>query len=715
MLAGIAVVLLFALHGAVFLSLRTLGDLRARSMRTAARLAPIAAVVGAGFLVWTLVVASDRNDKSVFPGILPVAVAAVAVVAAIFLTRSRSEKPAFLATGLAIVAVVVTLFVSLYPRVMVSQPDFANSLTVSNASSQHYTLTVMTVAAAILLPVVLLYQAWTYHVFRARIGGEDVGTPGRPRRADAGRPLAMRALDPRLLGRARAVRRLLVADAALGLFAALLVLAQAVLIARVAARGFGGASLGEVAAPLALLVAVVAARGAAAWGFEVVGRRAAADVLSRLRLDLVARRLRDDPASLDGADSAEVATAAVSGVDALEASFARLLPQLVLAVIVPVAVIVLVAWLDPLSAGLMLLTLPLVPVFMWLVGRHTERRTQERWEALALLSTHFLDVVRGLPTLRAFNRAEAQADEVERVSDRYRRATMGTLRVAFLSGAVLELAATVGVALVAVTVGVRLVNGGLGLETALTVLVLAPELYAPLRSLAAQYHASADGHAVAGRILDLLEAPVAVRSGTLCHRGRGTRRSGSRRSRSPTRRGRSPSSRGRPRARPRARRSRSSARAGWGSRRSPRSSCGWPSRLRAGSRPAASIWRRAMRRPGARGSPGCRSGRRSSAAPWPMRSGSAIPTPPARGSRRPRASPAPTRSCASCRTATRRWSVTAVARSPRARRAGSRSRAHSSATPTCSCSTSRPRISIPPRPRPSARRSRASPRGGRCS
>jgi ATP-binding cassette subfamily C protein CydD/ATP-binding cassette subfamily C protein CydCD len=324
----------------------------------------------------------------------------------------------------------------------------------------------------------------------------------------------VRALDPRLVRRARAVRTLLAADAALGLLAALLVLVQAVLIARIAARGFGGASLADVAVPLLLLVGVVAARGAAAWGFEVAGRRAAAAVLSRLRLDLVARRLRDDPASLDGAESAEVATAAVSGVDALEASFARLLPQLVLAVVVPAAVIVLVAALDPLSAGLMLLTLPLVPVFMWLVGRHTERRTQERWQALALLSTHFLDVVRGLPTLRAFNRAEVQADEVARVSDRYRRATMGTLRVAFLSGAVLELAATVGVALVAVTVGVRLVDGGLGLETALTVLVLAPELYAPLRSLAAQYHASADGHAVAGRILDLLEAPPAVRAGT---------------------------------------------------------------------------------------------------------------------------------------------------------------------------------------------------------
>ena len=112
----------------------------------------------------------------------------------------------------------------------------------------------------------------------------------------------------------------------------------------------------------------------------------------------------------------------------------------------------------------MLLTLPLVPVFMWLVGRYTERRARERWQALALLSTHFLDVVRGLPTLRAFNRGEAQTEQIEQVSDRYRRTTMGTLRVAFLSGAVLELAATLGIALVAVTVGVRLVEGGIGFE-----------------------------------------------------------------------------------------------------------------------------------------------------------------------------------------------------------------------------------------------------------
>jgi ATP-binding cassette, subfamily C, bacterial CydD len=312
-------------------------------------------------------------------------------------------------------------------------------------------------------------------------------------------------LDPRLVRRADGVRTLLVLDALLGVVASLLVLAQAILIATVAARAFGGDSLGEVTTPLALLVAATAGRAAAAWGFEVAGRRAANDVLADLRLDVVERRLRDRPAALDGAESADVATAAVSGVDALETTFARSLPQAVLAVAVPIAVLVFVAWIDPISAAVMLLTLPLVPVFMWLIGRYTQQRARERWQALALLSTHFLDVVRGLPTLRAFNRGEAQTERIRSVSEEYRRTTMGTLRVAFLSGSVLELAATVGIALVAVTVGVRLVEGGLGFEAGLTVLVLAPELYLPLRNLAAQFHASADGLAVAGRLLDLVD------------------------------------------------------------------------------------------------------------------------------------------------------------------------------------------------------------------
>ena len=320
----------------------------------------------------------------------------------------------------------------------------------------------------------------------------------------------MRALDPRLVRRARAVRVLLGVDVVLGVATALLVLIQATLLAHIVAQAFYGAALGAVGTELALLALAFAARGLLAWGFEVAGTRAATDVLSDLRLELAARRLRTQPAALDGVEAAEIAAAGVQGVDGLEAYFGRYLPQLVLACVVPLAVLAWVGAVDLTSALVMLLTLPLVPVFMWLIGRYTEERTRERWLALRLLSTHFLDVVRGLPTLRLLNRSREQAEKLDQVGERYRRATMGTLRVSFLSGSVLELAATLGVALVAVTVGVRLVGGDLGLQAGLTVLVLAPELYLPLRQLGAQFHASADGLAVAERILTLLDAPPEV-------------------------------------------------------------------------------------------------------------------------------------------------------------------------------------------------------------
>jgi ATP-binding cassette, subfamily C, bacterial CydD len=323
-------------------------------------------------------------------------------------------------------------------------------------------------------------------------------------------------VDQRLLRRARPVRRLLWLDVGLGVLSAVLVLFQATLIARVVARAFAGASARAVSLDLVLLALTFALRGALAWGFEVAGRRAASSVLSELRVALVERRLRDHPITVDGTEAGEVAATAVQGVDGLEAYFARYLPQVVLAAIVPLAVLGWVGAIDLASAGVMLVTLPLVPVFMWLIGRYTQERTHARWLSLRLLSNHFLDVVRGLPTLRAFNRATAQASVLARVGERYRRTTMATLRVTFLSGSVLELAATLGVALVAVTIGVRLVDGGIGLQGGLTVLVLAPELYLPLRQLAAQFHASADGLAVAERMLEQLDdGPAAVRSGRL--------------------------------------------------------------------------------------------------------------------------------------------------------------------------------------------------------
>ncbi len=315
----------------------------------------------------------------------------------------------------------------------------------------------------------------------------------------------MRVLDPRLLDRARAVRPLLMADVALGLCTAGLVLAQATLLAEVIARSFDGATLASLRTPLVLLAACFAVRGLLAWGFEVAGRLAATSVLSQLRMGLVNRRLVDQPAALDGAHSGELATAAVFGAVPLEAYFGRFLPQLVLACVVPVAVIVWIIPIDATSAAIMLLTLPLVPLFMILIGTYTRRRTSQRRQALDLLASHFLDVIRGLPTLRAFNRGAAQAESIADAGDSYRRATMGTLRVAFLSGAVLELAATLGVALVAVTVGVRLDDGGLSFQAALTVLILAPELYLPLRTVGTLYHTSADGLEVAERLLPLSE------------------------------------------------------------------------------------------------------------------------------------------------------------------------------------------------------------------
>ncbi len=323
----------------------------------------------------------------------------------------------------------------------------------------------------------------------------------------------MRALDPRLLNRTKSARPLLTVDVALGIGTAVAVLLQAATLARIVARAFDGVPLRSLWPEFALLVFAFALRGAFAWGMEIAGRRAAWSVLSELRLELVAKRLRSQPIAADGAGGAEIAAVAVQGVDALEGYFARYLPQVVLASVVPFLVIAWVAAVDWESALIMLLTLPLVPAFMWLIGRYTEQRTRERWLALRRLSSHFLDVVRGLPTLRALGRAGDEVAVLATVSERYRATTMETLRVSFLSGSVLELAATLGVALVAVTAGVRLVGGDLGLQAGLVVIVLAPELYLPFRRLGAEYHSSADGLAVAERMLALLDAPDAVPAG----------------------------------------------------------------------------------------------------------------------------------------------------------------------------------------------------------
>jgi cytochrome d ubiquinol oxidase subunit II len=170
--AGIAVVVMFAFHGATFLTLRTVGDLHDRAEAAARRLALPAAALGAAALVWTVAVAVDRNDKDVFPPLLPAALGVAALVLAVVFERAARSAPAFAMTALGVISFVATLFTGLYPRVMVSSTDAASSLTIEDAASSTYALKVMTVVALVLTPVVLIYQGWTYHVFRERVGGE---------------------------------------------------------------------------------------------------------------------------------------------------------------------------------------------------------------------------------------------------------------------------------------------------------------------------------------------------------------------------------------------------------------------------------------------------------------------------------------------------------------------------------------------------------------
>jgi cytochrome bd ubiquinol oxidase subunit II len=179
-LGGLTIVLLFAFHGSTFLTLRTTGDLCERAAAAARRLSVVAALAVAAFLSWTVAVAVDRNNKDVFPPILPAALGLAAVALAMIFVFGRRSGWAFVMTALAAVLWVATVFTSLYPRVMVSSPDFGNSLTVDGASSAHYTLVLMTVIAAIFVPLVLVYQGWTYHVFRGRVGGDEVEAPPLP-------------------------------------------------------------------------------------------------------------------------------------------------------------------------------------------------------------------------------------------------------------------------------------------------------------------------------------------------------------------------------------------------------------------------------------------------------------------------------------------------------------------------------------------------------
>ncbi|MFI1354958.1 thiol reductant ABC exporter subunit CydD [Streptomyces sp. NPDC020898] len=324
----------------------------------------------------------------------------------------------------------------------------------------------------------------------------------------------MKPIDPRLLRYAGATRRFLLAVVGLGAVGAGLVIAQAMLIAEVVVGAFQHRlSVTELRTPLLLLVAVAGGRAIVSWLTELAAHRTSAAVKSELRGRLLERAVALGPGWLSGQRTGSLVALATRGVDALDDYFSRYVPQLGLAVVVPVAVLARIVTEDWVSAAIIVGTLPLIPVFMVLIGWATQSRMDRQWRLLSRLSGHFLDVVAGLPTLKVFGRAKAQADSIRRITGEYRQATMRTLRIAFISSFALELLATLSVALVAVTIGMRLVHGEMDLYIGLVILILAPEAYLPLRQVGAQFHAAAEGLAAAEEIFAVLETPVPA-SGT---------------------------------------------------------------------------------------------------------------------------------------------------------------------------------------------------------
>ncbi|MED7822392.1 thiol reductant ABC exporter subunit CydD [Streptomyces chiangmaiensis] len=319
----------------------------------------------------------------------------------------------------------------------------------------------------------------------------------------------VKPIDPRLLRYARTTRLFLVAVVGLGAVGAVLVIAQAMLISDVVVGAFQRHyAVAELRTPLLLLVAVAAGRALVSWLTELAAHRASAAVKSELRRRLLERAGALGPGWLGEQRTGSLVALATRGVDALDDYFSRYLPQLGLAVVVPVAVLARIVTEDWVSAALIVGTLPLIPLFMMLIGWAAQSQMDRQWRLLSRLSGHFLDVVAGLPTLKVFGRAKAQAESIKRITGEYRRATMRTLRIAFLSSFALELLATISVALVAVTIGMRLVHGDMDLYTGLVILVLAPEAYLPLRQAGAQYHAAAEGLSAAEEIFAVLETPV---------------------------------------------------------------------------------------------------------------------------------------------------------------------------------------------------------------
>lgn len=319
-------------------------------------------------------------------------------------------------------------------------------------------------------------------------------------------------MNRELLRQVGAARASLGLTVALGLLVAVATIAQMVFLGKVVDRVFlKGAGLGEVDTLLFLLLGASVLRSGLLWGREVAAQRGAVRVKSELRERVFAQVLRLGPAYARGERTGELATTATEGVEKLDAYFARYLPQTVLSVLVPLLIAGYIFPRDWSSAVLLLITAPVIPVMMILVGSYAEEHTRRQWTALSRLGASFLDAVQGLTTLKVFGRSAAESERVAAASEEFRGRTMKVLRYAFLSGFVLEFMTAAAIGLVAVTLGVRLVSGNMPFEEAFIVLLLTPEFYRPLRELGVHRHAGMEGSAAADRIFEILNTPVPVR------------------------------------------------------------------------------------------------------------------------------------------------------------------------------------------------------------
>ena len=319
--------------------------------------------------------------------------------------------------------------------------------------------------------------------------------------------------DKKLLYRVRGVRAYLAVTILLGVVGALLIIAQAFYLSSIINGVFlAGRTLSQVWGSMLILLGIIAARGLLAWGSAMTANRAGGRARTWLRERLITHLFTLGPAYTRGERSGELVVTLFEGVESLDPYVSEYLPQVVLAVLVPLVLLVTIFLLDVPSGVILLIVTPILPFIMAVVGMMAGAETKRQWHALSLMSAHFLDVLQGLTTLKIFGGSQKQVEAIRNTSDRFRRATIRMLRVAFFSSLSLELGATISTAIIAVEIGLRLLDGLMPFQQALFILLLAPEYFLPLRLLGARYHAGMTGSVAGQRIAEILKAPAAVQS-----------------------------------------------------------------------------------------------------------------------------------------------------------------------------------------------------------